>query len=171
MELGIGLQFAQAAVSVLAGAALGLYYDLLRLPRLLFGGSVSTFLCDVLFCLGALLGLFTLGLGPGRGQLRLFMLLCTGIGFALWSFAPGRLIRRGETALAVSVKQSAQKLAFRLKQQHTHLKKMHEFFKKLFPSGRSWFTIKRNIKVTVSGGRAGQGNTDSAHGRGDKNEV
>ena len=167
MELKIGLQLAQAAAGVLAGALLGLYYDLLRLPRLLLGGSVSTFLCDVLFCLGALLGLFTLGLGPGRGQLRLFMLLCAGIGFALWACAPGRLIHRGEAAFASSVKQSAQKLAFRLKQQRTHFKKIGDFFKKLFPSGESWFTIKQNKGITASGGTAGQGETDSAHGRGD----
>ena len=108
MELSLSMQLAQAAVSVLFGAGLGLYYDLLRMPRLLFPGRISTVLCDLLFCFGALIGLFVLGLGPGEGQLRLFMCLFSLAGFVLWRLAPGRFLRAGEYAFAAVLKHSAQ---------------------------------------------------------------
>lgn len=129
MELNISAQLAQTAISILAGAGLALYFDLLRLPRLLFPGWPSTFLCDALFCLGALFGLFTLGLGPGGGELRLFMCLFAGLGFVLWRSAPGRYLAAGERRLAKGLKQCAQKLAKRLKVSIHNLKKSG-FFKK-----------------------------------------
>ena len=166
MELRLGAQLAQAAVSVLFGAGLGLYYDLLRLPRLLHGGFLSTLLCDAAFSLGALLALFTLGLGPGGGQLRLFMLFAAGAGFALWEAAPGRPIAAGERFAVRALKQSAQKRAARRKERRTHSKKFAQKVKKLFPSAARWFTIKQNSRKVPSGGKAGRRDTDSAVGPG-----
>lgn len=130
MELYLSEQLAQAAVSVLAGAGLGLYYDLLRLPRLLFPCWLITVACDFVFCLGTLLGLFILGLGPGSGQLRLFMCLFAIVGFTLWRLAPGRFLHAGETALARLLKHSAQRIAAKARIALHKLKKS-AFFKKM----------------------------------------
>ena len=100
MALPVGLQLAHACLSVVCGAALGLYYELLRLPRLLFPGRGTDAACDIAFCLGAAAALYTLGLGPGGGQLRLYACACAAVGFALWRAAPGRLLARGEARLA-----------------------------------------------------------------------
>ena len=139
METPIAAQLVQSAVSVLLGAALGLYYDILRLPRLLTGAFLSA-VADLLFWLGAFFCLFCLGLGAGGGQLRLFMFLASGLGFALWELGPGVFIRSGETAAAVFLKQSAQKRAVRRKAGHTYFKKVLKFLKNLFPSAGSTST-------------------------------
>ena len=107
MELPIGLQLARACASVVCGAALGLWYDLLRLPRLLFPGRAASAVCDLAFCLGAALALFTLGLGPGGGQLRLYMCACAALGFFLWRAAPGRLVARAERRAALLTRRGA----------------------------------------------------------------
>ena len=72
MELPLGLQGAQLALSALLGAALGLIYDLLRAvrrqwPRL-------TCAADVLFSLITLPALLLLGLYAGHGRFWLFFL-------------------------------------------------------------------------------------------------
>ena len=132
MELKLSAQLAQAAVSVLAGAGLGLYYDLLRLPRLLLPRRIITVACDFVFCLGALLGLFVLGLGPGGGQLRLFMCLFALGGFLLWRLAPGRFLQAGEAAFARLLKHSAQIIAPKARIALHKLKKSAIFKKKSF---------------------------------------
>lgn len=139
----MGAQFAQAAVSVLAGALLGLYYDLLSLPRALLRGGVSTAICDLLFSLGALLGLFTLGLGPGEGELRIFMLLAAAAGFLLWELSAGRQIRRGALRLSELLRKGAKNAASAQKMR-AYGKKI---CKKLFPSAARWFTIRRNRRA------------------------
>ena len=130
MDIKLSTQLAQAAISVLWGAGLGLYYDFLRLPRLLFPGRVSTAVCDMFFCFGALLGLFILGLGPGEGQLRLFMCLFTLAGFVLWRLAPGHFLRAAEHTFAAALKHSAQIVAAKARIALHKLKKCAFFQKK-----------------------------------------
>ena len=153
----MGAQLAQAAVSVLAGALLGLYYDLLRLPRALLRGSLCTALCDFLFCLGALLGLFTLGLGPGEGELRIFMLLAAAAGFLLWERSVGHLMQRGTGMLSDLLRKAAKKAASAQKMR-AYGKKI---CKKLFPSAARWFTIRRNRRAQRRALRA-QGKVSAA---------
>ena len=72
MELALALQGAQVGAAALAGAALGLFYDVLRaLRRRLSRGQ---WLLDALFALACAYALVRLTLLPGRGQFRLFFL-------------------------------------------------------------------------------------------------
>ena len=170
MEMPIASQLVQSAVSVLLGAALGLYYDVLRLPRLLSGAFLSAVM-DLLFWLGTFFCLFCLGLGAGEGQLRLFMFLASGLGFALWEAVPGAFIRTGETAAAAFLKQSAQKRAARRISGHTYFKKVLKFLKNLFPSPARWFTIREHEGIPAQARIGTRRNTDTAANRGDSHEV
>ena len=132
MALPIPLQLARACAAVLCGAALGLWYDLLRLPRLLLASRAAEAAADLTFCLGAALALFTLGLGPGGGQLRLYMCVCAALGFCLWRAAPGSFLARGQAFLAARLRRAAQqrpRRAFRVKK-FIKLAKKHLHFKK-----------------------------------------
>ncbi|MEG1633128.1 MAG: spore cortex biosynthesis protein YabQ [Oscillospiraceae bacterium] len=81
----ISEQAAQAALALIAGVALGLAYDLVKAFRLKLRSPFFTASADVLFCLAAALGLFAFGLGPGGGQLRIFMLIFIGVGTAVYA--------------------------------------------------------------------------------------
>lgn len=136
MALPIGLQLARACAAVLCGAALGLWYDLLRLPRLLLGSRWVSAAADLVFCLGAVLALFTLGLGPGGGQLRLYMCVCAALGFCLWRAAPGRLLARGEARLAAFARRGARFCLAKLKNGTIYAKKFTKFAKKHLHFGK-----------------------------------
>ena len=84
MPLPVGLQLLQGWLSLLLGAGLGLWYDLLRGLRRTAGNAAVTALADLLFWIPAGTALFALGMGPGQGQLRLFMLLSAGCGAVLY---------------------------------------------------------------------------------------
>lgn len=130
MALPVGLQLARACVSVLCGAALGLCYDALRLPRLLFPGRLCAAVSDLLFCLGAAAALLSLGLGPGGGQLRLYMCAFAFLGFGLWRIGPGRLLARGEARAAALVRRGARLGLKKLKSVAKTLKKLAKVAKK-----------------------------------------
>ena len=123
-------QLARAAAAVLCGAALGLLYSLLRLPRLLLPRRAVTAVCDLLFCLLSALALFTLGLGPGGGQLRLYMCACAAGGFALWRLGPGRLLDAGAAMAARLARRGAAFARQKLKNAAIPAKKLAFFAKK-----------------------------------------
>ena len=84
MPLPVSLQLSQAGLSLLLGMVLGLWYDLLKALRLRGRRRWLTDLLDLLFWLPAGLLLFVLGMGPGEGQLRIFMVLSTCCGAVLY---------------------------------------------------------------------------------------
>ena len=130
MALPVSLQLARACAGVVCGAALGLFYGLLRLPRLLLPGRGTDAACDLVFCLGAAAALFTLGLGPGGGQLRLYMCACAAGGFALWRAAPDRLLARGEARLAALLRRGARLCLEKLRRAAFFAKKIPKCAKK-----------------------------------------
>ena len=84
MELPVSLQAAQAAFSLLAGAALGLGFDLCRALRSLPGGKLLRGALDAAFCLAAGFFVFVFALERGEGRLRGFMLCCMGAGWGVY---------------------------------------------------------------------------------------
>ncbi len=136
MALPIPLQLARACAAVVCGAALGLWYDLLRLPRLLLRARLVSAAFDLVFCLGAALALFTLGLGPGGGQLRLYMCACALLGFLLWRAAPGRLLAQGEARLAALLRRWGRSCRNGLKNRKNSAKKLWIYAKKHLHFGK-----------------------------------
>lgn len=81
MEQPVSLQLLQLGAAVLTGAALGVLYDLLRVLR---RRGRHTALFDGVFCLALLCTLLLFAFYPGRGELRIFMLIGIGAGAALY---------------------------------------------------------------------------------------
>lgn len=89
MSLPLAFQGGQLLSAVLLGACYALVYDLLRGLRR--NAKWLTQLLDLCFCLILLLGNFLLALFVGKGQYRIFMLLATILGAALWFLTLSRL--------------------------------------------------------------------------------
>lgn len=73
MKLPLLGQLAQLMLGLGLGAALGLAFDVLRVPRRHARSAVFRALLDGTFCLLALGSVFLLGMTAGDGQVRLFL--------------------------------------------------------------------------------------------------
>ena len=83
----------EAAATFLGGLGLGLLYEIFGELRSRTGRLAGAAL-DVLFCILFAWALFLLGMGPGRGQLRLYMPLLTLLCMALWRKLFGEATRQ-----------------------------------------------------------------------------
>ena len=158
MGIDIGSQLAAFLGAVCLGMALGLVYDLLRALRLWAGGRGISLL-DGVYCLVAGVSLFYFTLRFGDGELRLYMLLCTAGGFALFFLLFSALLRplwdfwRECAAAALAIVLSPAVWLLRL------LKKILVRQKKHFLFLKKWFTIigKRWRVVLLRRGKPGKG--------------
>jgi len=153
MNLPVSTQLAQTAAALAVGASLGLYYDILRVIRQKSGRYFVTLILDTVFWIGAVLALFALGLGPGLGELRMFMVCAVGLGGLIYFLGMSKLVI---WVLSGSFDISAKILRFILQPLKRiielikkALKKLSEKVKKPFQKSRKWFTItaKRNLPV------------------------
>ncbi|MGI5936810.1 MAG: spore cortex biosynthesis protein YabQ [Oscillospiraceae bacterium] len=149
MELSITLQLVQACAAILTGTALGVFYDILKTLRLRLHVWPVTAVLDLVFWLVAAFALFALGLGPGRGQLRLFMLICTLGGALLYSvsFSPVILAVLGYAAdfIGIILEYVVKPFEWLGKQ----IKKTKKIYKNLFQKCAKWFRISSNSKRKI----------------------
>ncbi len=142
MPLPVRLQLYQAGLSLLLGAGLGLWYDLLRAVRVQHKAPALTYVLDVLFWLPAALSLFSLGMGAGAGQLRLFMLLAAGLGALLYLhwLSPG--ILPGLCKFCAGIAKTVALPGKVLSRTKNSWKKSRRSEKKVFPNAKKWATMK-----------------------------
>ena len=134
------LQLRQAAVSLAAGAAAGLVYDLLAVLRK-DTGAVGAMVLDSLFAVLVAAGLFLIGYGPGEGELRLFMLAFMLAGMALYFALMGGRARRVMTKIYAFCLRVVDKLLWPAKKLYIFLKKVKKIAKKAFQKLKKWYTL------------------------------
>ena len=74
-------QLGQLALALGLGAALGLLFDVLRVPRRHARRACTRAVLDTVFCLTVGLVVFAFGMAAGSGQVRLFMFLAIAAGW------------------------------------------------------------------------------------------
>ena len=74
-------QLGQLALALGLGAALGLLFDVLRVPRRHARRACTRAVLDTVFCLSVGLVVFAFGMAAGSGQVRLFMFLAIAAGW------------------------------------------------------------------------------------------
>lgn len=74
-------QLGQVALALGLGAALGLLFDVLRVPRRHARRAFLRAVLDAVFCLAVGLTVFAFGMAAGSGQVRLFMFLAIAAGW------------------------------------------------------------------------------------------
>ena len=74
-------QLGQLALALGLGAALGLLFDVLRVPRRHARRACTRAVFDTVFCLTVGLVVFVFGMAAGSGQVRLFMFLAIAAGW------------------------------------------------------------------------------------------
>ncbi|MBQ3356935.1 MAG: spore cortex biosynthesis protein YabQ [Oscillospiraceae bacterium] len=143
MELSLGLQGRQFLLAAALGLALGLHYDLLRGLRRVF--RRLTVVLDLWFALTLLIGSLLFALYVGNGEYRIFMLLGTALGMAVYFLTVSRLI------LPLSI-QFWRILTCPLRLLGRFfgkfLEKMKNFAKNIFSSERKSFTIENRLKMS-----------------------
>lgn len=75
------VQLGQLALALGLGAALGLLFDVLRVPRRHMHRAFLRTVLDGVFCLLVGLVVFAFGMAAGTGQVRLFMFLAIAAGW------------------------------------------------------------------------------------------
>ncbi len=74
-------QLGQLALALGLGAALGLLFDVLRVPRRHARRAFTRAVLDTVLCLSVGLVVFAFGMAAGSGQVRLFMFLAIAAGW------------------------------------------------------------------------------------------
>lgn len=80
--------------AIIAGASLGILYDIFRVLRWHSGSRCLEFVLDFLFSVISAAVLFVLATSVTQLQLRGFLVLSFAAGWILWNILPGRLFRR-----------------------------------------------------------------------------
>ena len=84
MEISISQQLIAALWSIVLGVAAGFFYDILRAFRRRLKTGFFTAAADVLFWSTCAAGLFLLGFTFGEGEFRLYMLILSAVGGAVY---------------------------------------------------------------------------------------
>lgn len=93
METAIAQQGILLLYSMIYGVALGVFYDLFRLLRIMFIPSkVGAFLQDILFCLSSAIITFLYIFTFNQGIIRLYILALILLGWAVYYFTLGSVI-------------------------------------------------------------------------------
>ncbi|MBR6424861.1 MAG: hypothetical protein IKS29_02810 [Oscillospiraceae bacterium] len=137
MELPVSLQGSQMLLAMILGLGLALVYDLLRALRRIF--SLHKTPLDLLFCLLTLAALFFYALYPGRGELRLYMLLGVLLGGSLYFLLLSPWILPVFLEAASILRHFFQILTHPILQ---IAKKFCKIVFSLFSSWKKWFTMK-----------------------------
>ena len=88
-------QLGQVALALGLGAALGLLFDVLRVPRRHVRRAFLRAVLDAVFCLAVGLTVFAFGMAAGSGQVRLFMFLAIAAGWTgYFAWVSGQVCRR-----------------------------------------------------------------------------
>ena len=92
-------QLGQVALALGLGAALGLLFDVLRVPRRHARRAFLRAVLDAVFCLAVGLTVFAFGMAAGSGQVRLFMFLAIAAGWTgYFAWVSGQVLPRKKRA-------------------------------------------------------------------------
>ena len=146
MEKTLASQLAEAAAVLLCGMGLGFVYQVLSCVRAR-RGRLASVICDVSFCLLAAASLFLMGMGPGGGELRLYMPAAAAGGaamyFLLFGSAARPMLGRGLDTLEKILAAAAPPLGYIRKILASGLKNL----KNIFSRARKRFTITLSKKT------------------------
>ena len=125
-------QLGQLALALGLGAALGLLFDVLRVPRRHARRACTRAVLDTVFCLSVGLVVFAFGMAAGSGQVRLFMFLAIAAGWmGYFAWCSGQVL----PPLEKFARRYAQNHGTRTKNR----KKSLDFCKKTLPKSQQMF--------------------------------
>ncbi|MFR8452323.1 MAG: spore cortex biosynthesis protein YabQ [Oscillospiraceae bacterium] len=129
-------QLGQVALALGLGAALGLLFDVLRVPRRHARRAFLRAVLDAVFCLAVGLTVFAFGMAAGSGQVRLFMFLAIAAGWTgYFAWVSGQVL----PPLEQFSRRCAQKNAPICRPRTEICKKSLDFCKKTLPKSPQMF--------------------------------
>ena len=130
-----------------AGLVLGFVYDVLRVTRRKIRKKLATELLDLLFWISAALLLFVLGMGPGRGRLRMFMIIAAVFGGSAYFLTLGRYVRAVLTFFADAAASVIRTFSAPAAKVMSRIKIFIIFAKNSFKKAFPWYTINSNKRT------------------------
>lgn len=131
-------QLGQVALALGLGAALGLLFDVLRVPHRHARRAFLRAVLDAVFCLAVGLTVFAFGMAAGSGQVRLFMFLAIAAGWTgYFAWVSGQVL----PPLEQFSRRCAQKTRQFAAPGQKFAKKVWIFAKKRFQNRRRCFRI------------------------------
>ena len=109
--------------AVYGGIIIGIWYDALRLFRILT--KAKTWLvavCDILFWFGAAILYFEVMFGLDNAQIRFYPIVGSIVGFAVYMLGPSRIVMRGFSPIARGAGERMRRAAAGIKRKHEEKK-------------------------------------------------
>jgi hypothetical protein len=171
LEYPLWLQIKQMALSLAAGGAIGLLYDMTRAGRQRMKGLFLRELADALFALAAAFLLFWLGMGPGQGALMWFMTAFAALGFAAYMTVFSRIMLPVFHKMAEAAAEFFGIVSFPVHWIRKKANKSKKICRSIFTNANKWFTIIKTKRSVMSssrsgnrtGGKAGEVQKDQRH--------
>jgi len=143
VEISISAQAAAFGGAILIGMAVGLGYDLIRIPRAYIHIPLLGEALDLLFWLLVTVVLFLYAMTAGDGEVRIFMAIALFGGAVFYFLVLSPWIRRFSALMVSAVTAIWRFITFPLVQVARVFKKMLEILKNIFSSCSKWYKIKR----------------------------
>lgn len=109
--------------AVYGGIIIGIWYDVLRLFRILTQSKTwLVAICDILFWFGAAILYFEVMFGLDNAQIRFYPILGCVVGFVLYLLGPSRIVMRGFSPIARSAGDCMRRAAAGMKRKRAEKK-------------------------------------------------
>lgn len=154
MEISISDQLYQVAVALLVGAMFGFFYDLLRAVRRRARLGFIAVVSDTVFWIVVGFAVFIMSMVVGKGEVRIFMLMCTVAGAVLYFAALSKYTLNVCNAILDGIvyilRLFARPFVFMGKKIKKFLRKAKKYFKKFTKCGTiAVYRAKKNSERRV----------------------
>lgn len=149
MGISVENQVLQTAISLLVGLGIGFIYDACRIIRTACANFCVTVVCDIIFWLIFAGALFTMGMGPSHGEMRLYLIIVCLIGSGLYFLFFGKYARIAVRYFLRMLCDFVLFITLPLVKLIKIAKKFGLFFISLFSRVGKWFTITSKNLTTL----------------------
>jgi len=116
--------------AVYGGIIIGIWYDALRLLRILMDSKTwLSAVCDILFWVGAAFLYFVIMFDLDNAQIRIYPMVGSVIGFVVYLLGPSRIVVRGFSPVARGAGVRIRRAAGKAKQKHAEKKALRRLQK------------------------------------------
>lgn len=142
MEISVSGQAAAFGGALLLGMAVGLAYDLIRIPRAYIHVPLLGEVLDLCFWLVVTAALFLFAIHNGNGEVRIFMAAALFCGALIYFLLLSPYVRRFSALIAAAVAAVWRILAFPVLKSAAAIKKLKEKLKNSFSSVHKRYKMK-----------------------------
>ena len=143
MEISVSVQAAAFGGALLLGMAVGLVYDLIRIPRAYIRIPLLGEVLDLLFWAAVTAALFLYAIASGNGEVRIYMAAALFCGAVVYFLLFSPWVRKFSALIAALAASVWRTVTFPVLKAAAAIKKLKEKLKNSFSSWRKRYKIKQ----------------------------